>query len=157
MSPINLTEIMDNAPDDSINLIKTNRMANDYHSLTKALYALRLAEDELSRPEEDVMTTCSCHFTRAALNGLLLAYLQHRGTQAGSDLSATRLLDLCAQIDSRFAEFDLSVFDCSSHVDGEVVEVPFCDSLHKGNQCLDTTRSIKVLVMAGLGVKESDF
>jgi len=129
-----------------------------YLALEKALHDLRLAEDELCRPEEDVLTTCSCYFMQSAINGLFLAYLKHRSPNAeySPGLSSSQLLAMCSQVDIRFKGLDLSGIECRNHVSGTHVEVAFCQSIDKSNQCLNTTRSIKELVLAGMQVKESD-
>ena len=127
-----------------------------YQSLGNALKALRVAEDELSRPVEDVVTACSCQFTRMALNGFLRTFLLHVQSTVDPALNSDELLALCSKVDPGFSSVNLSSFACRNQPGEAGVDKMYCLHVDKVNECLNTTRTIKDLVLARLQVSEID-
>ena len=126
-------------------------------SLNSALKALRAAEDEMNRPDEDVVTPCSCHFTRLALNGFLRAFLAGHRTMPEILSDSDELLALCSSIDPQFESVNLSSFVCRIREGEPSNDDLFCLSVDKVSDCLRTTREVRDMVLQKLKLRESDF
>ena len=128
-----------------------------HQSLGIALQELRIAEDELNRPTEDAVTLCACISTRNALNGFLRTFLLKHNPSVSRNLNSDELLNQCTRIDPQFKSLDLSSFACRHVVGEEECEKMYCLSVEKVNECFETVRAAKDLVLAKLNVSEKDF
>ena len=125
-------------------------------SIRNAFQLLRIAENELVRPQEDAVLFCSCQSTRNSASGFLKAYLLSHSYDKFQNDSLSELLNQCAKIDPHFKAIDLSCFDCrTEHAD--VCDEKYCLSLEKVNKCFERTNVIRELVMAKLKLSQKDF
>jgi len=65
------------------------------------------AEEELCRPEEDVVPYMACRGAYKAVNHYLVGYLLKHGMEINASMSLDFLLDTCRAIEPQFAELNL--------------------------------------------------
>jgi hypothetical protein len=115
-----------------------------YRSFETAVRDLRIAEDELFRPDEDAVTMCACNCTRNALNGFLKTFLLSRNVAIQNGMSSDELLACCALNDQRFIAVNLAAFACRHQASS------YCLSIEKVNNCYQTTCLVKDIVLSEL-------
>jgi hypothetical protein len=80
-----------------------------------AFQKLREANDELCRPEEDVVTSLVCSHSHAAIENYLRGYLMLNSIVPGEEETISGLYEQCKAINPHFAEVHLSGFQCTAH------------------------------------------
>src|SRR5687768_14347290 len=106
--------------------------------LQEADYGLTVSEQEMSRPDEDVVTFAVCHTSRASIRKLLASYVAYHFSLANpsheavvlklqqlTDWEIGRLLKRCVRLDGRFANLDLTPLNCRN-VDAAHQEDIYC-------------------------------
>lgn len=98
--------------------------------IRKAIEDFRFAQNEMMRPEEDVVLLSACFSMKSSIRGFLEAYLSSVGAPINVEDSLETLLIKCADRNPEFRRYDLAKLQCS------------CD---KGNStsktyCMDTAR-----------------
>jgi len=125
-------------------------------SLWNAFETLRIAEQELQRPNEDVVALCACQCTRISAEGFFRSYLLSKSPEKNENESLSDLLDECAKLDSHFSTIDLSCFNCKNTNEKEC-DKKYCLSVDKVNECFEQTHIIRNLVLSKLKLSEKDF
>jgi HEPN domain-containing protein len=105
---------------------------------TEALQKLRQANDELCRPEEDVVSPLVCSNSHAAIESYLRGFLMLHSVVPGNDESIANLYEQCKTINSHFEEVHLSGFECNAHKD----ESRFGNKSSKFSRCFDIADSL---------------
>ena len=103
-----------------------------------ALQKLREANDELCRPEEDVVTSLVCNNSHAAIESYLRGFLMLHSVIPRDDESIANLYEQCKAINSNFEEVHLSGFECNAHKD----ESRFGNRSSKFSRCFDIADSL---------------
>ena len=104
----------------------------------EAVQKLKEANDELCRPEEDVVSPLVCSNSQHAIINYLKGYLIENGIETKSEDSIDSLYEQCKSINKHFEELHLSGFDCNSHKD----ESRFFNDSSKFSRCFDIADSL---------------
>ncbi len=108
---------------------------------------LKKANEELYKPQEDVVNFLVCKNTLFAIENYLKGFLSQRGYETSNDDSLDILLERCKLIDKKFNRIDLSVIDCSS----DHVNHTFCEDSNKVNACFQQADDLDNL-LKGMGI-----
>ncbi len=103
-----------------------------------ALQKLREANNELCRPEEDVVTSLVCSNSHAAIESYLRGFLMLNSIVPGKDESIAGLYEQCRAINDHFEEVHLSGFECNAHKE----ESRFGNKASKYSRCFDIADSL---------------
>ena len=114
----------------------------------KAGENLRAANDEMYKPEEDVVTYLVCKNSQYAIVNYLKGFLQFRGFETHENETLQGLLDRCTQLEPRFKNVSFKNIDCKAHV----IDSTYCEDVKKVSSCYETAdqvddflRSLKIL------------
>jgi len=108
----------------------------------KAQEKLSLANKELFKPEEDVVSYMVCKNSQIAIEAYLKGYLSHRGFESHEKEHLEGLLIRCKELDNRFNNIDLNVIDCKT----SNFENNYCSEVNKVSSCFDVADSIDTLL-----------
>ncbi|MBX7205564.1 MAG: hypothetical protein K1X81_09085 [Bacteroidia bacterium] len=110
----------------------------------QAVARLNFVNEELNRPEEDVMTFSVCHQTRGIMSDLLSSYL----LKNGKDISAAPDVDVlqvqCGELDNRFSLLDLTVMHC--HPGNTQTKDMYCMDMERVGSCLRMANVLKEMI-----------
>lgn len=98
-----------------------------------AVQKLKDANEELCRPEEDVVAFMVCKNSQIAINNFLKGYLLQNGIEASSDEKIDELYAKCKSINENFGKINLEGFDCIA----DSLESRYCSSTEKVSRCFD--------------------
>ncbi|WP_148232085.1 HEPN domain-containing protein [Maribacter sp. HTCC2170] len=104
----------------------------------EAIQKLKEANDELCRPEEDVVSSLVCRNSHDAIEKYLKGFLIENGTEANNDESVDSMYEKCKKINPHFEEVHLSGFECNAHKD----ESRFCNESSEFSRCFDIADSL---------------
>ena len=114
-------------------------MKNKARELFKdAVQKLRDANDELCRPEEDVVASLVCSNAHAAIENYLKGYLMLNAVSPSADASIDNLYQQCKNLNTHFEEVHLSGFECRAHKE----ESRFGNKASKYSRCFDIADSL---------------
>jgi len=113
----------------------------------KAGGQLKKANDELYKPQEDIVSFLVCKNTLFAIENYLKGYLSKRGYETKNEASLDLLLERCRLLDKKFNQIDLSVIDCSSDHQNHT----FCEDAKKVNSCFEKADQLDNL-LRGMGI-----
>ncbi len=82
--------------------------------LVQADQLFKIAQEELSRPEEDVVPYSVCRNSFKSVNKYLLGFLLKHGMDIHASMSLEVLLDRCREIDPKFNRLNLDPLYSSS-------------------------------------------
>lgn len=126
-----------------------------YNSLKEVAKHLRIAENELSRPNEDVVTLSVCLASRRSVNTLMETFLKANSAEKFENNSLDELLSQCKKIDKQFETVDLSKVACkeknTSECDGK-----YCLSHERVSDCVNVANQLMAIVLNKLSIKESE-
>ena len=125
-------------------------------SMKDALSELRIAEFELNRPHEDVVSMSVCYSARHSLNSLLRTYLMSNNVDHKNGNSLKDLLNECIKIDNQFSKLDVSSVLCND-IHHEVCDGKYCLTVDKVNECVTLANQVKSIVLEKLKINESEF
>ncbi|RKN83216.1 HEPN domain-containing protein [Ulvibacterium marinum] len=104
----------------------------------EAIEKLREANDELCRPEEDVVTSLVCSNSQFAIQNYLKGFLLLNGSIPANDESIDRLYEQCRMINKNFEEVNLSGFECNEHKE----DSRFRNESSQYSRCFDIADSL---------------
>lgn len=81
----------------------------------EALKKLQEANEELCRPEEDVVSYLVCKNSQNAIENFLKGYLLSRGIDPQDYENINNLYEQCVAVNPKFKSLDLSGFTCKTH------------------------------------------
>ena len=122
----------------------TNEMSN---SLKSAERELLDAENELSRPREDVVTLSACHSIRQSMRKMMQIYLVARDIPTNENSSLIELLDACKKTSPKFASVDMSMVECNG-IDHINCDGKYCLSMENVSNCMTTANQVNHIVKA---------
>ena len=103
---------------------------------------LNNANEELFKPEEDVVSYLVCKNSQYAIEAYLKGYLNHRGFETHDKETLEGLFERCKSLDPKFAKIDLGVLDCKhSSFDSR-----YCQEVSKVSSCFDTADKLDTLL-----------
>ncbi len=82
--------------------------------LKEAVKKIGEANEELCRPQEDVVSIMVCKKAQRATENFLRGFLLQNGKEPGIEKTLDELLNQCVAINPNFEKVDLSHFDCRS-------------------------------------------
>lgn len=100
-------------------------------------------DEEVNRPEEDIIAPFICSQSRKSIQNYLTAFLLQNGTTPQQPIALADLLKLCQEIDNRFEQVDLSAMNCRFETDAED---HVCHDVKTVSQCFHVAREIKDLI-----------
>ncbi len=100
----------------------------------KARENLKVANDELFKPKEDVVTYLVCKNSQYAIENNLKGFLSLRGFETHNHETLQGLLKRCIALDSKFKNIDLKTIDCRAHL----IDSTYCDDVNQVNSCFKT-------------------
>ncbi len=103
-----------------------------------AVQKLKEANDELCRPEEDVVSFMVCKNSQVAIEHFLKGYLMQNGIEPSIDATIDVLYEQCKGINEHFNRIDLAGFDCQAHS----LESRYCSGTEKVSRCFDIADSL---------------
>lgn len=103
-----------------------------------AIQKLKEANDELCRPEEDVMSIMVCKNAQDAMVNYLRGYLILEGVSSPAEESIGRLYEKCRSLNHHFEKVNLSGFDCEV----DVKDSRFCNGVANQSRCYDIADSL---------------
>lgn len=125
-------------------------MNNANELFQKAVSRLEYVNEELNRPEEDVMTFSVCHQTRGIISDFLSAYLVSKGKDIQSVTDIATLGEMSRALDNQFTAINLESMIC--HPGKLENEETYCMDLARVRTCLTIANSIKGIVAQSLNV-----
>lgn len=120
-------------------------------SLKLADRELLLAEHELNRPHEDVVTLSACQSVRSSMKDMMRLYLLAHGVNSRGNMSLQDLMDLCIKTNGAFSTIDISEIGCKGmeheHCDGR-----YCLSIDSVSSCVTAANRLKKIVWKELKI-----
>ena len=110
----------------------------------EAVQKLKAANDELCRPEEDVVAFMVCKNSQLAIDHFLRGYLMQKGVEPSKDATIDILFDQCKGINEHFNRIDLAGFDCQA----DSLESRYCSGTEKVSRCFDIADSLDSFLRA---------
>ena len=104
----------------------------------EAIQKLREANDELCRPEEDVVRSLVCSNAHIAIEKYLTGVLLLNSINPGEDKTIDDLYEQCKTINKHFEEVNLSGFECNAHKE----ESRFHNDPSELTRCFDIADSL---------------
>jgi HEPN domain-containing protein len=90
-------------------------------TLDQAEVLFHLAEEEFSRPEEDVVAYMVCRNAYKAVNKYLTGFLLDHGLDIHASMSLEVLLNKCQELDNRFENLNLdTLYNTNVHEQDDV-------------------------------------
>ena len=103
-----------------------------------AVQKLKEANDELCRPEEDVVAFMVCKNSQVAISNFLRGYLLQSGITAEAGATIDDMYRQCKSINANFDKIDLAGFDCQA----SNMESRYCSGTEKVSRCFDIADSL---------------
>ncbi len=104
----------------------------------KAKENLKNANEELFKPEEDVVTYLVCKNSQHAIENYLIGYLSSRGFETHKNETIENLLERCRSLESKFNQVNIDTIECKAHK----IDSKFCDDVNKVSSCFDAADSL---------------
>lgn len=128
----------------------TNEIRN---ALKQAVTELSIAEFELNRPHEDVVTMSVCYSARHSLVTMLRLFLMSNDVGQIKGNTLKELLNQCIRIDNQFSKIAISEILCNE-LDHEACDGKYCLTVDKVNECVTVANQFKMLVLEKLKINE---
>ena len=110
--------------------------------LQNAVDKLKDANNELYRPEEDVVSFSVCKNAQFAIDNYLRGYLYKNNVDASSFKTINELYEQCKKINEKFVRIDLSTFDCAS----SEIDSKYCNEVSRVSHCYNTADMLDSLL-----------
>lgn len=81
----------------------------------EAVKKLQEANEELCRPEEDVVSYLVCKNSQYAMESFMRGYLLKNNIETAGDENINTLFKRCVVLNEKFGEIDLHDFTCKGH------------------------------------------
>jgi HEPN domain-containing protein len=104
-----------------------------YAFFNEAIKKLNEANEDLYRPEEDVVTYSVCKNAQFAIENYLKGFLLNNGKDPSNYNTINSLYKECKAINAKFQDIDLSDFSCKSHQ----INSRYCNEVSKVSNCFD--------------------
>ena len=111
---------------------KANKLFDD------AIEKLNEANEELFRPEEDIVSFVVCKNSQFAVENFLKGFLLHNGIDPSRYKTIDSLYEQCKSINKNFEQVNLSDFECKSHN----LDSRYCNEVSKVSNCFDVADSL---------------
>ena len=111
---------------------KANKLFDD------AIEKLNEANEELFRPEEDIVSYVVCKNSQFAVENYLKGFLLQNGVDPINFKTIDSLYEKCKSINKNFEKVNLSDFECKSHK----MDSRYCNDVSKVSNCFDIADSL---------------
>ena len=112
------------------------------HHFDLAENKLKIANEELFKPEEDVVSYLVCKNSQYAIEAYLKGYLNHRGFETHDKETLEGLFERCKSLDSKFSGIEIGAINCrASDIDSR-----YCTDVAKVSSCFNTADSLDTLL-----------
>ena len=108
----------------------------------KAKEQLGIANEELFKPEEDVVSYLVCKNSQHAIENYLKGYLSVRGFETHENETMEDLLKRCRSLDSNFKHVDIKTVDCRAHQ----IDSTYCQSVKKVTSCYEAADDLDTFI-----------
>jgi len=112
--------------------------AKDNKFFDHAIEKLNEANQELYRPEEDMVSFLVCKNSQHAIENYLKGYLLQQGVEPGNYKTIDVLFEECKKFNKNFEKVDLSEFDCKSRSKDDIS----CNEISKVSNCFKIAESL---------------
>lgn len=112
--------------------------AKDNKFFDHAIEKLNEANQELYRPEEDMVSFLVCKNSQYAIENYLKGYLLQQGFEPGNYKTIGVLFEECKKINKNFERVDLSNFDCKA----QSMNARSCNEISKVSNCFKIAESL---------------
>ncbi len=116
-----------------------NRSKVFYKNATEKL---KKANEELFKPEEDVVPYSVCKNSQFAIESYLKGYLLEQSIDISKLDTIDKLYIKCVEINPKFKKIDLSDISCKAHK----IDTRYCDSVEKVTNCFDAADNLDTLL-----------
>ncbi len=99
---------------------------------------LKVANEELFRPEEDVVTFSVCKNSQYAIENFLRGYLLSKQINPLEFKTIDSLLQQCRQVNKKFERIDFTDIKCSAHT----IDSRYCTNVKEVKNCFDAADSL---------------
>lgn len=106
-------------------------LANPYFKI--AVQKMKEANQELYRPEEDVVSYLVCKNAQIAVQNFLRGYLLRSGIETKKEDTLDTLFTQCKELNKKFENVSLSGLNCQY----ENKDSRYCDGVEKVSRCFD--------------------
>lgn len=113
-------------------------MEKSKQNIEKAREHLKIAGDELMKPEEDVVSFLVCKNSQYAMLHLLRTYLDERGYNTHEKETLQGLLDRCIKLNPEFKRVNIKTVDCRFHE----IDSRYCDDVDKLSSCYHAANAL---------------
>lgn len=103
-----------------------------------ALTKLQRANEELYKPEEDVVSYSVCKNSQNAIESFLKGYLLENGIDPAPFTTIKSLYENCKLINSQFEKINLSALNCSA----QTIDHKYCNDLEKISHCFEAANGL---------------
>lgn len=111
---------------------KANKLFDD------AIEKLNEANEELFRPEEDIVSFVVCKNSQFTVENFLKGFLLKNGIDPNRYKTIDSLYEQCKLINKNFEKVNLSDFECKSHN----LDSRYCNEVSKVSNCFDVADSL---------------
>ena len=105
---------------------------------------LNRAEEELNKPQMDVMTVSVCQGTKMAIDNYFKAYLTKHQIKDVNEGDLMSRYQQCISFKPEFAEIDLASFECIH--DDSCSMSQYCMSIDKVSACVKIAEDLRNLI-----------
>ena len=116
---------------------------------------LRRLEDELYRPQEDVVTLFICFHVRRTILEMMQHYLSSQKVEYSSGSSLDDLIALCSNHDPEFGNIDITSIHCREHDDPNYV-TESCSASGHVEACVVIANDMKSVILGKLNLPEHE-
>ena len=110
--------------------------------LKEGVKKLKQANEELFKPEEDIVAYSVCKNAQFSLDNLLRGFLLSHKINPSQDDSIENLLKKCIEIDVKFKKIDIGMLGCKAHK----IDSRYCTELNTVSACFDAADSLDTLL-----------
>lgn len=103
---------------------------------------LTQANEELFKPQEDIVAYSVCKNAQFAIDNLLRGFLLSNKIDPSQDDSMESMLEKCIKIDGKFKKIDLGMITCRGHK----IDSRYCTELKTVTACFDAADSVDTLI-----------
>ena len=111
---------------------KANKLFDD------AIEKLNEANEELFKPEEDIVSFVVCKNSQFAVENFLKGFLLQNGVDPSNFKTIDSLYEKCKSINKNFEKVNLSDFECKSHK----MDSRYCNEVSKVSNCFEIADSL---------------
>lgn len=117
-----------------------DKKARDY--ISKGSQKLHEADQELYKPEEDVVSLVICRSTKDSIENYLKGYLTLRGFDIVDGQTLGDLMERCRMLDSKFRSINIEEIDCRNVKNPDL----HCQEIEKFGACYEVADKLDTLL-----------